>query len=189
MRTSLTNLQNFACSLCQRNALFKYPFFLHGVLWNLSSSFVKLHGLFPPLRTGAGVMIVLLLINLFQCVEHSQLKDGCSENKWVSNCLLDIAAWLAHKHFKFYTVKTEYSSFPTMYSSPASNLNEDITILTAPPREFSFIPSQSPLYPVNQITNLSLITLVIFFTLFATIKTLLKMTVFSKLCSMPLIFA
>lgn len=53
--------------------------------------------------------------------------------------------------------------------------------------------SQSFPYRLSQMTKLSITTLVIFFTLFATISvqgiTLSQITVFSKLFSMPLSFA
>lgn len=60
-------------------------------------------------------------------------------NERIPTYLLDILAWLTHKHFKFYMVKTEPSSSPNMYSSSlVSNLHEDI-LQTAPPRHLGVI--------------------------------------------------
>ena len=138
------------------------------ILWYyLSSSFIKLYSLFPPQKQEQDTCWS------FPCLISSNEQNSASYsfsqnnlNERIANYLLDIPAWLTHKHFKFYMVKTEPSSSPNMYSSSlVSNLHEDI-LQTAPPRHLESSltwPSVIP-YPVNQITTLSATSLVILFT-------------------------
>lgn len=111
------------------------------ILWYyLSSSFIKLYSLFPPQKQEQDTCWS------FPCLISSNEQNSASYsfsqnnlNERIPNYLLDIPAWLTHKHFKFYMVKTEPSSSPNMYSSSlVSNLHEDI-LQTAPPRHLGVI--------------------------------------------------
>ena len=99
------------------------------ILWYyLSSFFIKLYSLFPPQKQEQEIcwsFPCLICSNEQNSASYSFSQNNLNER--IPNYQLDILAWLTHKHFKFYMVKTEPSSSPNMYSSSlVSNLHEDI---------------------------------------------------------------